>query len=62
MSEWIRRWIRNILGSARVGSNPAAVGIVRKSKAEHGKKPIPRPGIEPGSEKTVSLHVVMHNP
>ena len=26
MAEWLRREIRNLMGSARVGSNPAAVG------------------------------------
>ena len=25
VSEWLRRWTRNSLGSARVGSNPIAV-------------------------------------
>ena len=25
MAEWLRREIRNLMGSARVGSNPAAV-------------------------------------
>ena len=25
LSEWLRRWTRNPLGSARAGSNPAAV-------------------------------------
>ena len=27
MAEWLRREIRNLMGSARVGSNPAAVAI-----------------------------------
>ena len=27
VSEWLRRWIRNPLGSARKGSNPLAVGF-----------------------------------
>ena len=26
VSEWLRRWTRNPLGSARAGSNPAGVG------------------------------------
>ena len=26
VSEWLRRWTRNPLGSARVGSNPTGVG------------------------------------
>ena len=25
MAEWLRRWIRNPMGSARVGSNPTGV-------------------------------------
>ena len=25
VSEWLRRWTRNLLGSARVGSNPTGV-------------------------------------
>ena len=29
VSEWLRRWTRNPLGSARVGSNPTGVDIVR---------------------------------
>ena len=28
VSEWLRRWTRNPLGSARAGSNPAAVVFV----------------------------------
>ena len=28
LSEWLRRWTRNPLGSARVGSNPAAVDLL----------------------------------
>ena len=28
VAEWLRRWTRNPLGSARVGSNPIAVAIV----------------------------------
>ena len=27
VSEWLRRWTRNPLGSARAGSNPAGVGF-----------------------------------
>ena len=27
MAEWLRREIRNLMGSARVGSNPAAVAF-----------------------------------
>ena len=29
MAEWLRRVIRNHMGSARVGSNPTAVGSIR---------------------------------
>ena len=28
VSEWLRRWTRNPLGSARVGSNPTAVVLI----------------------------------
>ena len=42
MAEWLRRRIRNPLGSARVGSNPTGVG--RQRRNFH----LRRPGIEPG--------------
>ena len=28
VAEWLRRWTRNPLGSARVGSNPTGVGLL----------------------------------
>ena len=41
VAEWLRRWTRNPLGSARVGSNPTGVGIftilIRNAGAESCK-------------------------
>ena len=34
VSEWLRRWTRNPLGSARVGSNPTGVDFVTSSLLE----------------------------
>ena len=38
VSEWLRRWTRNLLGSARRGSNPLGVacGNFRNGKRQHG--------------------------
>ena len=37
VSEWLRRWTRNPLGSARAGSNPAAVAFVITKLLGSGK-------------------------
>ena len=31
VSEWLRRWTRNPLGSARVGSNPSGVDYLSRT-------------------------------
>ena len=55
MSEWLRRWTRNPLGSAREGSNPFGVGfarwrqkLVHKNRLKHSHGEMRCPGIEPG--------------
>ena len=50
MSEWLRRWTRNPLGSAREGSNPFGVGFasVQWTYRWHFNINMRCPGIEPG--------------
>ena len=38
VSERLRRWTRNPLGSARRGSNPLAVGLRRGALVEHAQR------------------------
>ena len=49
VSEWLRRWTRNPLGSARAGSNPAAVAIVLSYCQERVSEYVKTPtvGLEP---------------
>ena len=37
VSEWLRRWTRNPLGSARRGSNPLAVGCAKQPQGNKGR-------------------------
>src|SRR5215475_333137 len=40
VSEWLRRWIRNPLGSTRAGSNPAAVVFILHNKSIYYISPV----------------------
>ena len=50
MSEWLRRWTRNPLGSAREGSNPFGVVFMHRCRGSRDTQHenMRRPGIEPG--------------
>ena len=43
LAEWLRRKIRNLLGSARAGSNPADVVLLLLPLSPLGAKPPPLP-------------------
>ena len=47
VSEWLRRWTRNPLGSAREGSNPFGVGFFCVARFRRNAQ-MRCPGIEPG--------------
>ena len=50
VSEWLRRWTRNPLGSAREGSNPFGVVFAHlwQGGGDIQRENMRRPGIEPG--------------
>ena len=65
VSEWLRRWTRNPLGSARRGSNPLAVVFLfsdprfsAMSTSDSNKMRMP--GVEPGSQAWEACMMPLH--